>query len=343
MSSFKHKINNKRKKQQESIALKELVDLKKQMKEQFDAGKYVDAMDTMAEIAEHKKMDPEIMFMGATCYFMTGDTERATKWINNTLAYDPQNVGARILLGRICFTENKEEEGFEVLNFVVDNQQGAMSEKNKEQLMEILKYCNDNMSEDMEKYPSLVEYFKANGGENMPTLLAQVPAGEAAGNGGASKAKAAVDRLKELLHKSKGQKADKQPLQEKTKVNEPANEAIPTTVPEVKIAQTTAVKEGAESATEFMNKVMSSNISLREKIQSLNNYASGLYLNDDYDGALKLLKTALEIDNRDPFVLRNIAYVCVAMKDKEKALAFAKTLPMMDFGLLKAIKGHCHE
>lgn len=343
MSSFKHKINNKRKKQQESIALKELVDLKKQMKEQFDAGKYVAAMDTMAEIAEHKKMDPEIMFMGATCYFMTGDNERATKWINNTLSYDPQNVGARILLGRLCLTEGKTEQGFDVLTFVVENQKVAMTEKDKEQLLGILKYCNDNIGGELEKHPSLFEYFKANDGEKLPTLLERVPTGEAAGNGGASKAKAAVDRLKELLHKSKGQKADKQPLQEKTKVNEPANDAIPTTVPDVKIAQTTAAKEGAESATEFMNKVMSSNISLREKIQSLNNYASGLYLNDDYDGALKLLKKALEIDNRDPFVLRNIAYVCVAMKEKEKALAFAKTLPMMDFGLLKAIKGHCHE
>ena len=55
------------------------------------------------------------------------------------------------------------------------------------------------------------------------------------------------------------------------------------------------------------------------------------------------MKKALEIDSHDPFVLRNVAYVCVAMKDKEKALEFAKALPMMDFGLLKAIKGRCHD
>ena len=330
MSSFKHKINNKRKKQQESIVLKELVDLKKKMKAQFEEEKYVEAMDTMAEIAEHKKMDPEIMFMGATCYFMTGDTERATKWINNTLAYDPQNVGARILLGRICFIENKAEEGFEVLNFVVDNQQGAMSEKNKEQLMEILKYCNDNMKDDMTKHQTLVNYFKENGGERMATLLVQASENEATATG-ESKAKAAVDRLKALLHKSKGQQNIQQTVQEKAK--DPAPKADSNKV----------VNEAIETATEFMNKVMSSNISLREKIQSLNNYASGLYLNNDFEGSLKLLKKALELDSCDPFVLRNIAYVCVAMKDKDKALDFAKALPMMDFGLLKAIKGHCNE
>lgn len=342
MSSFKHKINNKKKKQQESSALKELMSLKKQMKSLVEEEKYVEAMDIMAEIAEHKKMDPEVMFMGATCYFMTGDNERATKWINNTLAFDPQNVGARILLGRLCFTEEKAEEGFEVLNFVVDNQQGGMSEKDKEQLMEILKYCNDNMGDDMAKHQSLVKYFKDNSGENMPDLLNKAPADVTTGAAGESKAKAAVDRLKALLHKSKGQKSEKQPVQEKTKVNEPATEDIPTTVSEIKTAKNTAGNEGTESAVEFMNEVMSSNISLREKIQSLNNYASGLYLNNDYEGALQLLKKALEIDCRDPFVLRNIAYVCVAMKNKDKALEFAKTLPMMDFGLLRDIMGHCH-
>ena len=87
---------------------------------------------------------------------------------------------------------------------------------------------------------------------------------------------------------------------------------------------------------------MNSDISLREKIKGLNNFASCLYPNDDYDGAVQLLNKALEIDAHDPFVLRNIAYVCLAMKDKDKALEFASKLPMMDFGLIKAIKGHCH-
>ena len=67
MGSFKHKINNNKKKKQENVKVNELVQLKKKMKEQYEAGEYVEAMDTMAEIAQRKKMDPEVMYMGASC------------------------------------------------------------------------------------------------------------------------------------------------------------------------------------------------------------------------------------------------------------------------------------
>ncbi len=331
MGSFKNKINNNKKKKKENVVTNELIALKKIMKEQFESEEYVDAMDTMAEIAQRKKMDPEIMLMGATCYFMTGDYDRATTWINNTLTYDPQNVGARILLGRMCIVQDNWEQGLAVLNFVAENQQMAMSDTNKEDFKKILEYCNLNIKDEMAKFPALVTYFKDNCEPNEKVS-------EEDGNG---KAKAAVDRLKALLNKSKGQKSDVQPVQEQTKVATTMAEPVPAKT--ASTTKTTESNDNNDTATEFMDKVMSSNISLREKVQSLNNYASGLYLNDDYAGALVLLKKALEMDSGDPFVLRNTAYVCVAMKDKEKALAFAKALPMVDFGLLKAIKGHCHE
>ena len=322
MGSIKNKINNKKKKKMETEALNELIDLKKKMKEQYAAEKYVEAIDTMAEIARHKKMDPEIMLMGATCYFMAGDYERATTWTNNTLSYDPQNVGARILLGRLCIIEERWEQGLKILNFVADNQQSVMSEKNKEDFVKVLGYYNLNVSEDMAKYPSLMEYFK----EHCSGVEASQKDNEK-DEPNKDKAKAAVNRLKALLNKSKGNKTKK----------EVASVAPATLEKETSVK--TEKKGDSEAPDYFINQVMSSNIALREKVQSLNNFASGLYLNGDYDGALKLLKRALEIDSHDPFVLRNIAYVCVAMKDKDKALAFAKALPMMDFGLLQAIKG----
>lgn len=333
MGSFKNKINNKKKKKMEAEALNELIGLKKKMKEQFSAEEYVEAMDTMAEIARHKKMDPEIMLMGATCYFMTGDYERSATWINNTLTYDPQNVGARILLGRICIVQDDWEQGLKVLNFVAENQQAAMSDKNREDFKQILEYCNLNMKDEFAKLPALVTYFKEHCRKNEVAVSQEQPithkASEDDGKG-KDKAKAAVDRLKALLNKSRGQKT----VQEQTKVSTTMAEPVP-----AKTASTTKTTESDNNiATKFMDKVMSSNISLREKVQSLNNYASGLYLNDDYAGALLLLKKALEMDSGDSFVLRNIAYVCVAMTDRAQALEFAKALPMVDFGLLKAIK-----
>lgn len=332
MGSFKNKINNKKKKKMEAEALNELIALKNKMKEQFAAGEYVEAMDTMAELAEHKKMDPEVMLMGATCYFMTGDSERAIKWVNNTLAYAPNNVGARILLGRICLTQEEQDKGLEVLSFVVDNQQAAMREEDKKHLMEILNYCHDNMSDIMAKYPSVLEYYKAN------NVKASAPVVEAADDKGISKAQAAVGRLKALLNKSKGNN-DTRGTKATNDSQQSASEPVKKTD---NVSVSTQTKDSGESVDDMIKNVMDSELSLRDKVKSLNTFAAGLYLNDNYDGALKLLKKALEIDSHDPFVLRNIAYVCVDMKDKEKALAFAKTLPMVDFALLRSIKGHCH-
>lgn len=327
MGSFKHKINNNKKKKQENAAVNELVQLKKKMKEQYEAGEYVEAMDTMAEIAQRKKMDPEVMYMGASCYFMTGDYERAAKWVNNTLSYDPQNVPAKLLLARLCFVEDKAENGFAILDLLVEKNSGAMGEEEKKTLLEMLGYCKGNMPDLMEKHPLLLKYHEDNCVGASPTCTA--PKDE-----GRSKAQAAVDRLKSLLNKSKG---NKDPQQSMEKVTEAP--AAPVTVA---ASNTIDVNDSAASVVQIVDKVMASDISLRDKVKSLNNFASGLYLNDDYDGALKLLQKALEIDSHDPFVLRNIAYVCLAMKEKDKALEYASKLPMIDFALIKAIKGHCH-
>lgn len=352
MGSFKHKINNNKKKKQENAAVNALVKLKKKMKDQYAAGEYVEAMDTMAEIARHKKMDPEIMAMGASCYFMTGDYERASRWAGDTLNYDPQNIAARLLLARLCFVEDKPQEGFAILSFVVEKLQAGMKEEDKEKLLDMLGYCHDNMGDMMAQYPALEDYFKEHYVAPVsPAVMTQSSsiqdmleaslspiedesktADEQPAGDGKTKAQAAVDRLKSLLNKSKGNKGEEKPTE---KVAE--NTATPVT-------PTDNVETSNElaSAVQLIEKVMSSDISLRDKIKGLNNFASGLYLNDDYDGAIQLLNKALEIDAHDPFVLRNIAYVCLAMKDKDKALEYASKLPMMDFGLIKAIKGHCH-
>ena len=336
MGSFKNKINNNKKKKQENAALNELVQLKKKMKDQYEAGEYVEAMDTMAEIAQHKKMDPEIMYMGASCYFMTGDYERAAKWVNNILNYDSQNIPARLLLARLCFVENKAENGFAILDLLVEKYSGAMGEEDKKILLEMLGYCKGNMPALMDKHSLLMKYYDDNYIESYPiytapTSLKDTDETEVSLNNNMpteasrSKAQAAVDRLKSLLNKSKGNKDNDE--------KKPA----PADSPARRLTRVTEMGSN-DSSEQLIDKVMASDISLRDKIKGLNNFASGLYLNDDYDGAFKLLQKALEIDAHDPFVLRNIAYVCLAKKEKDKALEYASKLPMMDFGLIKAIK-----
>lgn len=344
MASFKNKINNKKKKKSENASVNELIELKRKMKAQYQAGEYVEAMDTMAELAERKKMDPEIMYMGASCYFMTGDYERAAKWVNNTLAYDPQNIAARLLLARLCFVDDKSEDGFNILTFVVESYAGGIRDEENKILLEMLEYCSDNMAEMMSQYSALVEYFhKHYKAPDVPkaaavsvgnSLMANkpAPAGGEVNDDGKTKAQAAVERLKALLNKSKGNTVERTPI-EPASVKEPETKAAYNCS-----AKSAGPTDDGESAEAIISKVMNSNISFREKIQSLNNFAGGLYVNGDYKGAFALLKKALEIDSHDPFALKNMAFTCLAMGDKEKALEFASAMPMMEFGLLRAIK-----
>lgn len=348
MGSFKNKINNKKKKKIESAAVNELIELKKKMKAQYQAGEYVEAMDTMAEIARHKKMDPEIMYMGASCYFMTGDYERAAKWVSNTLSYDPQNIAARLLLARLCFVQDKPADGFTILDFVVEQYAGGIREEEKTLLLEMLEYCNDNMADMMSQHSVLMDYFHKNYTAPAPVSSVEPqratasiqdmleaslsPIKEAsvsepvATDEVKTKAQAAVDRLKSLLNKSKSRQ----------------QESVVNTAPAAESVGVSEQKTAGEPVEVIISKVMNSNISFREKIQSLNNFAGGMYVNGDYAGAKALLKQALEIDAHDPFVLKNMAFTCLAMGDKKKALEFASAMPMVEFGLLRSIKGHCH-
>ena len=349
MGSFKHKINNNKKKKQENAAVNELIELKKKMKEQYSAGDYVEAMDTMAEIAKHKKMDPEIMAMGASCYFMTGDYERAGIWVNNTLTYDPNNISARLLLGHLCFVEDKPQEGFAILSFVVEKLQTGIKDEDKKKLLDMLVYCHNKMGDMMVQYPVLEDYFKehyvapvssdvttkSSSIQDMleaslsPREDASKTVDEQSSENGKTKAQAAVDRLKSLLNKSKATKVEEKPTE-----NAAENTATPVTPMDKAEAS-----DGPATAAQLIEKVMSSNISLSDKIKGLNNFASGLYLNDDYDGAIKLLNKALEIDAHDPVVLKNMAFTYLAIGDKDKALECAAAIPMVEFGLIRAIKG----
>lgn len=328
MGSFKNKINNKKQKKKDNAAINELIDLKKKMKAQYAAGEYVEAMDTMAQIAEHKKMDPEVMYMGASCYFMTGDYERAADWINNTLRYDPQNIAARLLLARLCFAEGKNSDGFAILNFVVERYAGGIRDTENKILLEMLEYCSDNMAEEMAQYSALVGYFQKyyvpSSTKSQPVakepVSNQAETESLAEGDGKTKAKAAVDRLKALLHKSKGNKTENQ--EQKTS---------PAPV-------TTMEGDASETPDQIIAKVMNSNISFGDKVKSLNNFAGGLYVKGDFSGASKLLQKALEIDIHDANVLKNLAYTCLAMQDKDKAMEYASAMPMVDFALLQSIK-----
>ena len=90
--------NRKQEAQQAKMQEQEKRELGARMMENVEKEAYAEALDVLAEMIEKKLYDPEYMYEGARCYFMTGDYERATQWLDNTLQFEPNHVAATCII-----------------------------------------------------------------------------------------------------------------------------------------------------------------------------------------------------------------------------------------------------
>lgn len=328
MAKLANKIKNNK---VQNMNGNEMMNLKAKMKNQVDDCKYTEAMDIMAELASKKLMDSEIMYMGAYCYMMTGDNERAVKWISNILSYEPNNVKARILLARICIMEDRTDEALQILAMVINNLQNKMDEEDNQELEEILEYYRYSEPEMLiEKYPVIAKFV----GLEVPEMQEEaVPAEEEpAVDEATARAKAAVAKLRALLNSKKQEEQTAAPAQAAVP------EVQPQPVEEKVECETNATSEDSVDVNAISQQIMSKPVSVKDKIKLFNTFAAGCYVSGDYQSAFDLLSGALTLDSSDPMIIKNLAYVCAAAGENEQAMEFVSKLPMVDFGLLKNIK-----
>jgi len=88
-----------------------LDEMKRELAAQMADEEYGEALGTVAAMIEAGLQDADAFYDAAYSYFMSGDYERATEWVDNTLRFAPQHVGARILLARICLLEERTADG----------------------------------------------------------------------------------------------------------------------------------------------------------------------------------------------------------------------------------------
>lgn len=119
-----------------------IMDWKKELYALLDQEEYACFLETLAQrINEHEgEIDADLMYEGAFAYFMLGDYDRATSWVNNTLQMDGGNLKARILLGRICILEERTQDALAVFEFVLEHDDGRLSEDDREDIATIASY-----------------------------------------------------------------------------------------------------------------------------------------------------------------------------------------------------------
>lgn len=81
---------------------------------------YNQVLKCIAELIRNKVYDAEAMYAGAYSYFMLGDYQRAAQWVKNTLAFAPEHLKARILMGHLCLLEDCVEDAMAVYENVLE-------------------------------------------------------------------------------------------------------------------------------------------------------------------------------------------------------------------------------
>ena len=287
----------------------------------FDREDYVKVLDILAELITAKDIKPDLMYKGAYSYFMLGDYDRAAQWVTNTLNYAPDDIDTRILLARLCFIQNRHDDGLAIYDFLVEHYRHRMSQEQTGQIIDSSEYYVRREAEKLrQQFPHLADFLSIAPPDAeeaaASTVSTAVKPAAAATDGGS--ALSALQRLKAKL----------QAMQNK---EEPAADAGQT--------QDTAADEvpAMDNGTKIAE-IESRECSLREKVQLLNKFAAGFFVSDDYSSAAEFLTAALKIDAHDNQTLKNMALTQAALGNSDKAQAFAANLQEADFLLLQLLK-----
>lgn len=132
---------------------------KAQLIEQIEKESYNEAIMTLATMVQAKSFDADCLYQGAYAYFMLGDYQRATQWVENTLQYDGQNVAARLLLARICILEDRPDEALAIFEFLLKNFSANLDANQREDVRDILDFYGTGEPEKIrQNYPVIADF-----------------------------------------------------------------------------------------------------------------------------------------------------------------------------------------
>ena len=140
MSKSSRKLNKKKEKAAKVETRRRDAGLREQMKEQMEAGEYAEALGSLAELVKDNSYDPDLMYDGAYSYFMVGDYERATKWVDMVMDLAPYHIPARILLARLCILNEREEGALAISDALLAGSRAMLTEDQAQDLNDILEY-----------------------------------------------------------------------------------------------------------------------------------------------------------------------------------------------------------
>ena len=156
MGKRSRKIKRSQQSQKDNEIRQEIKIMKAEITELLAKEKYVEVIEELAKMIQAKCYDADTMYAGAFSYFMLGDYQRASAWVNNTLTYDAKNVNARVLLARLCFLENRVTDGLAICNFIMQYYSNNLNDEQQHDLEDLVSMYIDDDGVDKTIYPYLL-------------------------------------------------------------------------------------------------------------------------------------------------------------------------------------------
>lgn len=139
-----------------------IIDDKKKIAFYKESGDYEEALLLVIDLLEKKCYDVDVIFDAAELYFMAGDYERTSTWINKTLEFDPSHVNARILLAHTCMLSERLDDALKILEFILRTAKERLSKdqlEKVEELLEYFKYTSD-LQQLKQDFPHIADFLE---------------------------------------------------------------------------------------------------------------------------------------------------------------------------------------
>ncbi len=123
-----------------------------------ECGEHTAALDILAELVDMGCRDLEIIRAGLNNYFAVGDLERAAKWADVMLTVVPDDVGARLVIAKLCLVNNRMWDALAVFDFIALNLYDKMTISQRDEMTDILLECAKQDKYTVAFYPNAVDF-----------------------------------------------------------------------------------------------------------------------------------------------------------------------------------------
>ncbi|WP_196599957.1 tetratricopeptide repeat protein [Pectinatus frisingensis] len=306
----------------------EIIELKKERK-------YNAAMEKIISLFNAGHTDADLMLDLAQIYYSTQDYMRAESWARNSYNKDG-SIDTLIFLAKIYSSDDKMENMAEILNKILENNYNIFSDEQKKVIDDLIFYIEltYELDEINKKFPNIAKWMNRNdaidGGFEGPEVIDSKEDeffNDSINNEQQNECETDNDIEENITESFSNDESEK-------KVNdillELANGEI---ISDKEIDY--LIQHSASGLIEAINGL---SISLNKKILTDNFIAAAYYEKGKPDEAILLLKAALNIDDQNDLILKNIGFIFWEQGDKRKAQISLQAVGHKDFMVCNILK-----